>query len=209
VWRIGRKTLFFVPKFVKMRKMTQICWNLDWRSLINYRAQPKTLQPRFRVYPTFFEVLMSFWCMQFQWWKSLSCSYDVSVSISMVLQGVCHMYVWFFENEKWELGVFISNFQLCAKCVPKGKDCGRNRTTGTKDYNQVKFSLLKLLICQMWRQWGSHLIVWGLWISQMRWGNRNDREWCDLGIGKRGLRVNEGALGITARVWEFVFYELG
>ena len=47
--------------------------------------------------------------------KSLSWSYDKSVSISMVLQSICQVFIWFVENEELGLGVFVSKCQMCAK----------------------------------------------------------------------------------------------
>ena len=57
--------------------------------------------------------------------KSLSWSYDESVSISMVLQGICQVNVWLVENDKF----------LCLQVPNVGqremRDCEENGTVGT------------------------------------------------------------------------------
>ena len=44
-WCIGRKTLFFVQKISKMKKLLQISWNLGWTFSIKCHIGIKRLQP--------------------------------------------------------------------------------------------------------------------------------------------------------------------
>ena len=56
--------------------------------------------------------------------ESLSCSYHEYVSVSMVLQDICQVYVWFVENEN------LVPLSPISKCVPNRKGLWGNMDNG-------------------------------------------------------------------------------
>ena len=64
--------------------------------------------------------------------ESLSRSYEVSVSVSMVFESLCKVYA-----DLYEMKIRIWCLISIAECVPKGKDYGRNRTVGKMEFCQV------------------------------------------------------------------------
>ena len=72
---VGQENLFWSQKIQNWQNFLQICWNLDWRSIIEYHAQPKKPWPRFRAYHAFCIVLLLSLVLPSRFWSSL-CKHD-------------------------------------------------------------------------------------------------------------------------------------
>ena len=152
--RIGQENLFWNPKIQNWQNFLQIPWNLDWRCLIKYHAQPKRLQPRFGADHAFCTSSVPSWCIQFNgaiivvfiWWIS------VRHGVAMCMTSVC------FIGWKWEMNTWCLCFQV--PNMPKGNEglweiwnSGYNGVRERVWFNQVKFAM-----------WGQSLdCVLGMW----------------------------------------------
>ena len=73
--RVGQENLFWSQKIQNWQNFLQICWNLEWRSIIKYHAQPKKLRPRFGAYHAFCVVLVPSLVLPLGFW-SLHCKHE-------------------------------------------------------------------------------------------------------------------------------------
>ena len=102
------------PKIQKWQNFLQIPWNLGWRSIIKYHAQPKKLRPRFTAYHVFCASLVPSWCMQFNGAITVLVIWAICVCLHGV-ESLCQVNVWPVWDGKLQFGVFSSDFQMCAK----------------------------------------------------------------------------------------------
>lgn len=165
--RTGKKTLSFAQKFPKIPKLPQISWNLGWSFFIKCYGGTRITSANIRSLSCslfLFCLFDAFLVHVVQWWKSLSCSYDVTMSVSiMSMQGVCLATCW-----KREFGTLYFN----AKYVPSRKGLWRIGTVGIVECGKN--------VVQSSEGEDSHLTMFGNWdlrILQVKWEKESDREW--------------------------------
>ena len=107
--RRARKPVLW-PKIQNWQNFLQIPWNLDWKSLIKYHAQPKKLRPRFEVCHTFYTALMPSWCMQFSGGITVLFIGCVGVchGVARYMSSVCLVF-WKLEIRTWCLCLQFPN----------------------------------------------------------------------------------------------------